>query len=198
MGDKPFKATRSGVRVSLEQAEREVLARLIEDVAELLEESAAQAPTTDVDDPEWAVLAAALSAPPPQDPAVARLLPDGNRDDAELAESFRRLTEHGLREKKRSSLGTAAQALRRADPVVLAPAEAAALLKALTDVRLVIAERLGLRSDEDAERLHQALQLLHLRSQLGEDLDGDAEWFGAALTYDTLTWWQEALVGALR
>jgi hypothetical protein len=132
---------------------------------------------------------------------VARLLPEGNREDADLAEGFRRLTEHGLRERKRTGLETAAAALRRTEPVVLDKPEAAALLKGLTDVRLVIAERIGLHTDEDAEMLHAALQLATRQALEGDDGGRDEEqqeWLGAAALYDALTWWQESLVGALR
>lgn len=198
MGNQPFKGSRGRVKVALAPQERELLARLIEDVAALLEESTQDAPTTDAGDSDWAVLQAALSAPPPQDPAVARLLPDGHRDDPELAEGFRRLTEHSLREKKRTALSVAAGALRRPEPVVLDAAEAAALLKSLTDVRLVVAERLGVRTDEDAEALHDALRMLAKHGQEGaEGESGAPEWVGAAAIYDALTWWQESLVGAL-
>jgi hypothetical protein len=198
MGSGPFKAGRGRVKVALAAVERELLARLLDDVAGLLAESAdtaAQASATSPGDSDWAVLEAALSAPPPQDPAVARLLPDGNRDDPELAQGFRRLTEHGLRERKRGGLSLAAAALRRPEPVVLDRSEAGALLKGLTDVRLVVAERLGLRTDEDTERLHDALRDAAHSSDRGEPAEED--WIGAAAIYDALTWWQESLVSAL-
>src|SRR6185436_8177852 len=99
----------------------------------------------------FARLEAELAAPRPADPAVARLLPDTSHDDPEIAEGFRRLTQDDLRERKRSALAVAAAALRRPAPVVLSDGEAQALLKGLTDVRPVLAERLGLRTDEDAE-----------------------------------------------
>jgi hypothetical protein len=201
VGHQPFKRSHGRVKVALQQQERELLARLLDDVSRLLDASAEQAPTTAAGDSDWAVLEAALSAPPPQDPAVARLLPEGNREDADLAEGFRRLTEHGLRERKRTGLETAAAALRRTEPVVLDKPEAAALLKGLTDVRLVIAERIGLHTDEDAEMLHAALQLATRQALEGDDGGRDEEqqeWLGAAALYDALTWWQESLVGALR
>jgi hypothetical protein len=182
--------------------ERAVLAQLLRDVGRLLEDSAGPAagvPTTEADpagmnpdltEPgvDWAALESSLAAPPPDDPAVARLLPDAHRDDPAAAESFRRLTEQGLRERKRTGLERAATALVRDQPVKLTPDEAQALLKGLTDVRLVLAERLGLRSDEDAELLHHALRS-------GAPLDD--EWVHAAAVYDALTWWQETLVAAL-
>jgi hypothetical protein len=124
----------------------------------------------------------------PDDPALARLLPQAHRDDPELAAEFRRLTETGLRARKRSNLALASDALQRAGNVLLDAQEAAALLKGLTDTRLVLGERLGLRSDEDTERIAGIL-----RRRGGSD----DPWVSAALLYDVLTWWQEALVAAL-
>lgn len=124
----------------------------------------------------------------PEDPAIARLLPDANPDDPQAAAEFRRLTEHGLRARKRSTLARARQALDRDPPVILDQAEAQAVLKGLTDVRLVLAERLGLRTDEDADLLHVALR---------QATDADDPWTIMAAIYDTLTWWQESLVSAL-
>jgi hypothetical protein len=124
-----------------------------------------------------------------EDPAVARLLPDANREDPEVAAEFRRLTEAGLRGRKRAALDRARQALERPDPVLLDADEAQALLKGLTDVRLVVAERLGLRTEEDAEAVHAVLS--------GGAGDADEPWVVLAVLYDELTWWQEALVREL-
>lgn len=134
----------------------------------------------------------------PDDPAVARLLPDANREDPALAEEFRRLTEHGLRRRKQEALALAAAALRRPDhPVVLSMAEAQALAKGLTDVRLVLAERLGVRTDEDAQALGRlAAAGLHEASAGGEQ-DEAEPWFGAVILYEELTGLQEDLVRAL-
>jgi hypothetical protein len=127
-------------------------------------------------------------AGPEDDPALARLLPSGHRDDPELAAEFRRLTESGLRARKRSNLSLASAALQRKGQVVLSREEAGALLKGLTDTRLVLGERLGLRTDEDADMITEVL-----RRRGGSD----DPWVSAALLYDVLTWWQEALVSAL-
>jgi hypothetical protein len=122
------------------------------------------------------------------DPALSRLLPDAHREDPELAEEFRRLTETGLRARKRTTLALASAALQRRGHVLLSGEEAAALAKGLTDVRLVLGERLGLRTDEDAEVIAQVLSLR---------LGGQDPWTSAARLYDVLTWWQEALVSVL-
>jgi hypothetical protein len=191
---RPFRRTRAGIKVQLAAGERAILARLLDDVEGLLADDAAEregggavGPGADADD-VLAALEAQLTPPPPSDPAVARLLPTGHRDDPELAAGYRRLSEHGLRERKRAGLGLAATAMARQEPVVLAADEALALLKGLTDVRLVLAERLGLRTDEDAEALHAMLAR-------ADGLDDPRT--AAAALYDALTWWQESLVSAL-
>lgn len=192
---RPFRRTRTGIRVQLVTEERALLARLLDDVEGLLAQDAAQrdagaSASAGVSEAEvLAQLEAALTPPPPADPAVARLLPDGHRDDPELAAGYRRLTESGLRERKRAGLDRAATALVRNDPVVLDAEEAMALLKGLTDVRLVLAERLGLHTDEDAEALHHALAASY---------GSDSPRLAAAALYDALTWWQESLVSTLR
>jgi hypothetical protein len=213
-----FSRARGGrIKVRLGDADRGVVAGLLEAVADLLEpEDAAPADTepagTGPSDAEpadterapdyaaagghapdeaslWVSLEADLTVEPPADPAVARLLPDASRDDPELAQSFRRLTEQDLRERKRDSLELAAGAMRRPAPVVLDDSEAQALLKGLTDVRLVLAERLGIATDEDAELLHAALA-----AGAGQ---GGHEWAKAAELYEVVTYLQEELVHTL-
>jgi hypothetical protein len=187
----PFKhRRRGGVEVRLPADEREVLVRLLSDVAGLLDDGTMDG-AGEARDPLADLVGMDLGKPAvvPEDPAVARLLPDGSVDDAEAAEEFRRLTERGLRLRKRSNLALAVDALKRPDdPVTLGPDEAAALVKGLTDVRLVLAERLGLRTDEDAAVLHEAVRAAG---------DTDEPWVVHAALYDVLTWWQEALVDAL-
>jgi hypothetical protein len=207
-----FARARGGrIKVRLGDADRGVVAGLLEAVADLLD----PAPGDHAGFPEggrgeeppvgpdaagagghapdegslWARLEADLAVEPPADPAVARLLPDASRDDPELAQSFRRLTEQDLRERKRDSLGLAAGAMRRPAPVVLDDSEAQALLKGLTDVRLVLAERLGIATDEDAEFLHAALA-----AGAGQ---GGPEWAKAAELYEVVTYLQEELVHTL-
>jgi hypothetical protein len=193
-----FTRARGGrVKVRLGEEDRGVIAGLLEAVAEMLEPEAAEPEAAEPEAGEsaategdlFARLEAELAAPRPSDPAVARLLPDGSHDDPEVADSFRRLTEDDLRKRKRGALGLAASALRRRAPVVLSDGEAQALLKGLTDVRLVLAERLGIRSDEDAEFLHAAVAA-------GGD-EGDNPWAQTAGLYDVVTFLQEDLVHAM-
>jgi hypothetical protein len=125
----------------------------------------------------------------PRDPALDRLLPSAHRDDPELAAEFRRLTEHGLREGKAANLATAIEALLDfdGDKVKLDLEQAQALVIALTDVRLLLGERLGLRTDEDADALQDRLEAA---------ADDDPQLHMAAY-YDFMTWLQESLTQAL-
>lgn len=127
--------------------------------------------------------------PAPRDPALDRIFPTANREDDQLAAEFRRLTEDGLRARKAANLTTAIDALSDAadQKVSLLPEQALALLVALTDVRLVLGERLGLKHDSDLELLEEQV------SGLAED---DPAVYALAV-YDFLTWLQETLAHAL-
>jgi hypothetical protein len=73
---------------------------------------------------------------------------------------------------------------------------------ALTDVRLVLASRLGIESDEDAESLHVEIAFGSRAGEAdGGDDDGDDHggtvdrervWLG--MLYEALTWLQDSLV----
>ena len=176
-----FRRTRDGVVGKLDQGERELLTRLFDDVARLLEDGLA-----DSTDPLEAMVGIAHDARVPDDPALARLLPIATTQDDALAGEFRRYTEIGLRQRKSANLRAAARTLTDRDTVRLDAGTLAAWLTALTDVRLVLGERLGLRSDADAEELQAAL----------DDADDDDPRTWLAAVYDFLTWLQETLVHA--
>jgi len=124
-----------------------------------------------------------------RDPALDRLLPTAHRGDDQIAAEFRRLTEESLRQRKSGNLDVALQCVERAvgDRVVLDESQAPAFLMALTDVRLLLGERMGMRTEEDAEALHAAM----------EDIDDDDPLGYAMAWYDFLTWLQETLTQAL-
>ncbi|MBW3086556.1 hypothetical protein KEM60_02783 [Austwickia sp. TVS 96-490-7B] len=126
---------------------------------------------------------------PERDPALDRLLPDGHRDDPLVAAEFRRMSAPGLRARKATVIATAIEALRdEKDPrVALDEEQARSVAVALTDVRLVVGERLGLRTDADGDRLERDLA----RGRL----DAGTEWLMAV--YDFLTWLQESLTSAM-
>ncbi len=124
-----------------------------------------------------------------RDPALERLLPTANREDEQAAGEFRRFTEEGLRTRKATNLTVSIAALREAsDPkVALDREQAMAMVVALTDVRLVLGERLGLKTDGDVEVLAQLV--------MGLDEDDPAVY--AMAVYEFLTYLQDTLVEAL-
>lgn len=158
-------------------------------------ESSGSATTTapTAEDELFAALSESLQErPAPEDPALRRLLPDAG-PDAETSAEFRRLTEDSLRRQKGDRLDVALAAFKRslngaAGPqgreVVLQRPEARAAMMALTDARLVLAERLGVHTDEDAEALHARVDGLDLpRNE--QDV--------SAMYYDFITWLAESL-----
>lgn len=106
-----------------------------------------------------------MSAEPaeaPTDPAVRRLIPDAS-SDPEIAQEFRRFTDDDLRQHKVERLLLFAQLLLEAAPssdemrqldFVVLDDEAEPIAGALADIRLVIGERLSLRTDADSQALY--------------------------------------------
>ncbi|MCQ1952934.1 DUF2017 domain-containing protein [Arthrobacter jinronghuae] len=176
-----FKLTRKGITANLEPGERDLLRKLFSDVQSLLE------PDTAADaDPLAAMVGIDPSAAVPDDSALLRLLPNGTTGNDDDALEFRRFTERTLRESKQAALRAAALQLETA-PLRLDTEQAQLFARALNDVRLVLADRLGLENDEDAERLHDITD-----PSKAEDLDGYL-----ALVYNFVTWLQETLMQAL-
>ncbi len=85
-----------------------------------------------------------------QDPAVERLLPDAYPDDAAAAAEFRSFTRPGLVERKLTNAGRVAATLPDGSGTSeLTESDAQAWLRTLTDLRLVLATRLGIEEDGD-------------------------------------------------
>lgn len=123
----------------------------------------------------------------PEDPAVLRLLPDVDGDDAERSAEFRRLTEHDLRESKLANLRIALYDLSLTGRIELDEAHTRAWSMALNDVRLVLATRMSLASESDVEDLYAR--------EAADELDDQQ---ATMLTvYDFLTWAQERLTAIL-
>ena len=86
----------------------------------------------------------------PDDPVLARLLPDAYRDDPEASGEFRRYTESGLRSGKAAAARTVLATLPAAGGRIrLSEPEAQAWLRALNDVRLALGVRLEVTDDFD-------------------------------------------------
>ena len=129
-----------------------ILRNLVSQVAELMGTAAdptAPDPTTPVS-PAGQGTAGPTS--PPEDPVLARLLPDAYRDDPEAAGEFRRYTEQGLRSGKVAAAQTVLDTLPAGGGHVrLRPEDAQAWLRALNDVRLAIGTVLGITEDYEEE-----------------------------------------------
>jgi hypothetical protein len=88
----------------------------------------------------------------PDDPVLARLLPDAYRDDPEASGEFRRYTEQGLRSGKIAAARTVLATLPQGGGRIrLSEPEAQAWLRALNDVRLALGTRLGVTDDFDEQ-----------------------------------------------
>jgi len=86
----------------------------------------------------------------PDDPVLARLLPDAYRDDPEASGEFRRYTESGLRSGKAAAARTVLATLPpTGGRIRLSEPEAQAWLRALNDVRLALGVRLEVSDDFD-------------------------------------------------
>ncbi len=88
------------------------------------------------------------------DPALDRLFPVAYRDDPDAAAEFRRYTRSGLVDTKTARAGAVAAALLGGSgddggTIELSVDEAERWLPVLTDLRLIVAERLGIRADDD-------------------------------------------------
>jgi Domain of unknown function (DUF2017) len=189
----PFRPTRGGgVRAWLAAPEASLLRSLVGQVLTLIAPDGPRAPAAAADTADWgdiADLEALLDGSErknpktPEDPVLARLLPDGYRDDPEAAGEFRKYTEPALRSAKQQAalqmLDTLPDAGGR---IQLTPDQAQAWLKALNDVRLALGVRLDVTED--------------FEQQWAELKPDDPKW----AAYEVYAWLgavQESLVQAL-
>jgi hypothetical protein len=129
------------------------------------------------------LLGQAGPATPPDDPVLARLLPDAYQDDSEAAGDFRRFTEQELRNGKAAAARTVLATLPEdGGRVRLTDEEAQVWLRALNDVRLALGVRLSITEDFEARV---------------QDLDPADPRSAYMWVYDWLTFLQETLVRAL-
>lgn len=120
-------------------------------LCELIEQEIALLAEVGSDDPQDAGLAEVGiggSSTPPRDPALARLLPDAYLNDPEAASEYRRLTEASMVERKIASARGLVESLGEGD-VRLDPEGVELWLRAINDLRLIIASRLGIVEDDD-------------------------------------------------
>ena len=180
-----FRATSDGVTARFAKPEAVIIRDLVGQVVELV---AADMPPPASDD--LAALVGLTEDPGladdaglPEDPVLARLLPDGYRDDPDAAHEFRRFTESGLRSAKVESARTLLDTLPAGGGKVrLSSDQAEAWLRSLNDVRLALGVRLGVTDDYDG---------------LGEDVQADDPRYAYIQVYQWLAYIQECLVAAL-
>jgi hypothetical protein len=138
----------------------------------------------------------------PDDSALQRLFPAAS-EDPKVAQEMRRLGQHDLAVHKLEDLRLVVRTLDASGPgkteVTLTPEESEAWLRAMNDIRLVLADRLHITSDGEFE----TLRMLEEIGDGMEDvppLEHDEDVAGpdvVAAVYDLLTWLQDSLVRAL-
>ena len=177
-----FQRTATGrVILRVDDVERGLLRSIAEQVLEFVEPEPASIPEDDA----FEAIIGSLREPAerPEDPALARLLPDAYLDDAEASADFRRFTERSLREMKVSHARAVIAALERSgDKVTLSEQEVPSWLGLLNDARLALGVRLAIHDDA-----HEEIA----------GLPEDDPRFAAYHVYDWLTGLQESLVQVL-
>lgn len=178
----PFEQHSDGsVVASLTEPESALITSLAGQIAAMLDELASP---PSISDPDAAALYESVgiggSRALPADPAVARLLPNAYADDESSGE-FRALTERSLASRKIANARVVVASLDRTGPEVrLTPSDVQAWLRTLTDIRLTIAVRLGITTDDDDVLEDDTDESLALRD-----------------IYDWLGWVTESLVEAI-
>lgn len=214
----------------LDPGEVDVVAWLLRQTAELV-----APPEVEATGDAFADLMAQVGAPVedgPRDSALRRIVPAGHREDPEAAAAYRAWTERTLRSTKAQRLSDLADLLESVEPdrqavvsIALTEEEGASLAAALTDVRLLLADRIGLHTEADAQAIHAMIEAADAAAaEAGEfdeagadddliddsedlrspgDGDGAADTYGPGdlgplhAYYSFMTWWQETLSEAL-
>jgi hypothetical protein len=184
-----FRRVGDGVAARFARPEAAIIRDLVEQVVELVEpsrEAVEDGPVPEADELARMVgmtNGLAENTELPDDPVLARLLPDAYRDDPEAAAEFRRFTESGLRSGKVSCAMTLLETLPPGGGrIKLTSDQAESWLRTLNDVRLALGTRLGVTDDFDA---------------LDEDVAADDPRFAYVQVYQWLAYLQGSLVAAL-
>ena len=178
-----FRRTSDGVAARFARPEAAIIRDLVEQVVELVQPMPS---ATEAD--ELAAMVgmsdgALDSKELPDDPVLARLLPDAYNDDPDAAGEFRKFTESGLRSGKVECAKTLLDTLPASGGKVrLTSEQAEAWLRSLNDVRLALGVRLGVTDDYDA---------------LDADVEPDDPRFAYVQVYQWLAYIQGSLVAAL-
>ncbi|ADP83838.1 DUF2017 domain-containing protein [Pseudofrankia inefficax] len=143
-----FRRTRHGIELRLPQWEGSVLIELVKQMDRMLE-------PPPVDDPLEALVGLRDTAPPPpEDPALARLLPDPYPEDPMASGDFRRRrTDDALAHKRAAARRVLATVPGPGEVLLLDDEVAQDWLTTLNDLRLVFGTRLGITDDNYLDEL---------------------------------------------
>jgi len=181
-----FRPVPGGAAAYFESAQAGVIRSLVSQIAELVsaDSTAAEvAESGERGDALEAELGLSTHAEPPEDPVLARLLPDGYKENPEASAEFRRYTEESLRTAKVVSAQTVLASLpSTGGEVRLSEMECQQWLRALNDVRLALSVRLGI-TDENED--------------LSEHLTADDPRSAYVWVYQWLAYLQDSLIEAL-
>jgi hypothetical protein len=159
-----FRATSGGASARFGSAQATIIRDLVGQIADLISEDwpgggAAESGAGETGWPDngpagpddlAAMIGLTDNSKLPDDPVLARLLPDAYRDDPEASGEFRRYTEQGLRSGKVAAARIVLATLPAGGGRVrLSGPEAQAWLRALNDVRLALGVRLEVTDDFD-------------------------------------------------
>ncbi len=144
-----FKSGLGGkITLKLDDAEHGVLSQLFEQMTELLDDPDKESGT----DPLAQLLNMGGSTQISEDPALARLFPDGYSDDEHASADFRRFTEQDLRTQKLAALTSVQSALNDwTGKTSISAEQAQDWLKALNDLRLVLGTRLEITDEVETD-----------------------------------------------
>lgn len=137
-----------------------------------------------------------------RDAAMRRLLPDAYPEDPDASSEFRRLTQHDLTSRKADAARTLVRSVGDGGAIRLGDDDGWEWLRALTDLRLVLASRLGIDGDEDEGDDEGDNDVDDVESLDGEGLDDDPDTGAAEAAFlrDAFEWLgfvQETLVAAM-
>lgn len=138
---------RGGATARFATTEAQLLRGLVGQVADLLGED----PTgPGSEDPLAESLALSENSELPDDPALARLLPDAYAGDQDASAEFRRYTERSLRAGKVAAARTVLDTLpEEGGEIRLTADQAQAWLRSINDVRLALGVRLDVSEDPE-------------------------------------------------
>jgi hypothetical protein len=144
-----FKSGLGGkLTLKLDYAEQGVLSQLFDQMTELLDDPENELGT----DPLAQLLNMAGSTQISDNPALARLFPDGYSDDEHASADFRRFTEQDLRAQKQAALATVQGTLSGwSGKTTITSQQAQDWLKAINDLRLVLGTRLEITDEVETD-----------------------------------------------